>query len=235
MSLKKQLISIVCVASLISFSACGQKKTSDNIISNEAVNEITTEETTEIIVNDVPEGSEAAIKVKETVANYLDTFISCDFDAIREVLHPDDSWMFNFESEDQLRFYEAIFPQIKYEFEYVSEYEGVYGVMTQITSPSMIEVYGSIITDYLDRYAEQDIQSVNEIVSTDTERMLEMIVSPDLERRVEKLYIYVEYIDGEYIPRCDAFLANEITGGAPEASDEITSVLNETINALDEQ
>lgn len=227
--MKKLVLSLVCLVLALSITAC----TANN---NESApsGETSTETATGIIPASVPEGSEAAKNVKETVKNYLDTFISCDFDAIENVLHEDDARYFNFSDEGQLAFYEAIFPQVEYKLEYVSEHEGVYGVMTEITSPDMAEVYGSVITSYIDATTGNSEKSADEIMKERTDSMLRMIKSPDLARRVNKLYIYVEYIDGVYIPRCDMYLANELTGGAPEVSDEITSTLNETIDALGE-
>lgn len=227
--MKKVLLHILCFVMVLAIAGCGSN---DATVETESV-ETTTEEAT-IIPNDVPEGSEADIAVRETVSEYLDTFISCDFDAISNALHEEDKWLFNFESEDQLAFYNAIFPQIEYEFEFVAEHEGVYGVMTQITSPDMAEVYGAVITNYIDTYTENNSDALSEIVANNTETMLEMLVSPSLSRRVERLYIYVQYIDGEYIPRCDMYLANELTGGAPEISSELTSTINETVELLGE-
>ncbi len=153
---------------------------------------------------------------------------------IKSQIHEDDMWLFNFDSEEQIAFYKTIFPKIEYKFEFVSEHEGVYGVMTEITSPDMADVYGTIITDYIDSTTGEGSLSVEEIMSNSTETMLDMITSPDLAQRCERLYIYVQYIDGEYIPRCDVFLANELTGGAPEVSDELSSTLYETVKALQE-
>ena len=229
--MKKFFILPLCVLLVLSFSCCTGEKTSES--EPTAVNS-QEEIETGIIPNDVDENSEEAINVKATVANYLDTFISCDFDAIKAILHEDDTWFFNFESEDQLAFYEAIFPRIEYKFDYVSEHKGVYGVMTEITSPDMAEVYGTIITDYIDSTTGANNKTHAEILNESTEKMLELIKSPDIKKRVSSLYVYVEYIDGNYIPRCDPYLANELTGGAPETSDEIQSSLNEAINALSE-
>lgn len=227
--MKKLLACIICLSLTISFCACGNEESETAPTQNESI-----ETETGIIPADVPEDSEAAINVRATVKNYLDTFISCDFDAIKEIIHEDDEWYFNFEDEEQLEFYKAIFPQIEYKFEFVSEHEGVYGVMTEITSPDMSEVYGTVITDYIDATTGHSTKSPQEIMSESTERMLEMIKSPDLPRRTGRLYVYVEYINGEYIPRCDAYLTNELTGGAPEMSDEITSTLSEAMGALSE-
>lgn len=227
--MKKVLMIVGCFLLILSLCSCGN---TDIDVTPDANESIETE--TGIIPADVSEGSEADINVRKTVMEYLDTFISCDFEAIKKGLHPDDQWLFNFESEDQMAFYNAIFPQIEYKFEFVSEHEGVYGVMTEITSPNMAEVYGTVITDYIDAATGNNDKSKSEIVSQNTARMLEMINDPDLARRVERLYIYVQYIDGEYIPRCDMYLANELTGGAPEVSDEITSTINETFDALSE-
>ena len=243
--MKRMILVLVCLIMVLSFAGCGEKtnENSPSIVSDvneenySAVDatkeqEAVEEDSTQIQVNDVLPGSDADLAVRSTVSNFLDTFISCDFEAIKSILHEEDKWLFNFESEDQLKFYKAIFPQIKYNFEFVSEYEGVYGVMTNINSPDMMEVYGSVITNYLDKVAEKDTESMKSIVDSNTENMIEMIKSPQLKKREERLYIYVQYIDGVYIPRCDFYLANELTGGAPEASNEITSSLNETIEAL---
>ncbi len=227
--MKRVLLIIICLIMVISVSGCGCSRG----VSDEDASTTPTEDGT-IIPNDVPEGSEADIAVRKVVSEYIDTFISCDFDAISNVLHEEDKWLFNFESEDQLAFYNAIFPQIDYEFEFVAEHEGVYGVMTQITSPDMAEVYGTIITRYIDATTANDNDALRDIVDNNTEAMLELLSSPTLGRRVERLYIYVEYIDGEYIPRCDMYLANELTGGAPEVSNELTSTINDTVNMLGE-
>lgn len=225
--MKRFLSLVLCLVITLSCSACGNDNSTKVTPTEEAANG-------EIIPNDVPAGSEADIAVRETVSAYLDTFISCDFDAIKAAIHPDDMQYFNFESEDQMTFYNTIFPQIKYEFEFVSEYEGVYGVMTEITSPDMAEVYGAIITAYIDSATGESDVSAREIIENSGDRMIEMLKSPDLKRRVGRLYIYVEYIDGVYIPRCDMYLANELTGGAPETSDAISSSINEAIDALRE-
>lgn len=227
--MKKSVLCIVCLILAFSLAGCNNVKEG-----TQPSEEVSTETETGIIPASVPDDSEKAKNVKSVVQSYLDTFISCDFDAVKNVLHEDDKWLFNFEDEEQLAFYKAIFPQLEYKFEFVSEHEGVYGVMTEITSPDMSEVYGSVITDYIDATTGNSDMSQQDIKSQRTERMLEMIKSPELPRRVERLYIYVEYIDGVYIPRCDAYLANELTGGAPEVSDEITSTLVESYNALNE-
>lgn len=226
--MKKALVCLVISASMLSYAGCS--KSENNV--TEMVTETTTEATEVIVPNSVAEDSEECIAVKETVANFLDTFISADFELIKNAIHEDDQWCFNFESESQLAFYNAIFPQIEYEFEYVSEYEGVYGVMTQITSPDMAEVYGTIFTDTLSSATGENSHSVNEILTSTTETMVNMLNSGTLSKRVERLYIYVEYIDGEYIPRCDMYLANELTGGAPEVSDELYSTLSDSANMM---
>ena len=227
--MKKLFTLMLCV--LLTLSLCGCNSETTPEVETTVQSE---EQETAITPNDVPEDSEAAINVKAAVADYLDTFISCDFEAIKEILHEDDRWCFNFESEDQMDFYNAIFPLVEYKFDYVSEYEGVYGVMTEITSPDMAQVYGTIITDYIDSTTGNSEKSPEEIMSGSKDKMLSLIKSPDIPRRVGQLYIYVEYIDGEYITRCNAFLANELTGGAPETSDEISSSLNEAVSALSE-
>lgn len=224
----KKIISVLLVLILaVSLCSCGD----ENTVTDEAVNEEISEEAT-IVPDIVTEGSEKDLAVRAVVANYLNTFISCDFEAIDNILHEEDKWLFNFESQDQIAFYETILPKVEYEFEYVAQHEGVYGVMTRMSSPDMANVYGTLITEYLDVSMNNNRETLSEIVSSNTERMIELIASADMTRRDERLFIYVEYINGEYIPRCDMYLANELTGGAPEASDEITSTLSETLSSL---
>ncbi|MBQ8003227.1 MAG: hypothetical protein IJ297_07275, partial [Clostridia bacterium] len=187
--MKRFLSLVLCLVIALSFSACGNDNSTSVTPTEDGANG-------EIIPNDVPAGSEADIAVRKAVSAYLDTFISCDFDAIKAAIHPDDMQYFNFDSEDQMTFYNTIFPQIKYKFEFVSEYEGVYGVMTEITSPDMAEVYGTIITAYIDSATGESNASAREIIENSGDRMIEMLKSPDLKRRVGRLYIYVEYIDG---------------------------------------
>ncbi len=243
--MKKVSAIITAFILVLSFSSCGSinhgevdnpsnsLEHSENplVIPNDSLEQ---SEMPTIIPNDVPEGSKEDLAVRETVKEYLDNFTSCDFDKIKAQLHEEDKWLFNFESEDQMKFYNTIFPLITYEFEFVSEHEGVYGVMTRIVSPSMADVYGTIITEYLDTSISEDTQALSELVQNNTERMLTLLKDPSLPKRDERLYIYVEYINGKYIPRCDFYLANEITGGAPEASGEITGTLNDTITSLSE-
>lgn len=229
--MKKVSVLLLVLIMALSLCSCGCENESAVTPSEEGFEQ---EEMATIIPNDVPEGSVEDLAVRETVKTYLDTFISCDFEAIKAQLHPDDAWLFNFELESQMQFYETIFPLIEYEFEYVSEHEGVYGVMTRIISPNMAHVYGSVITDYIDTSIAQDEDALRELVDSNTERMLKLVADPETPKRDEKLYIYVEYIDGEYVPRCNFYLANELTGGAPEASDELTSTINSSVEALSE-
>lgn len=216
------IILVIVAAVIIMNSINASKKQPQQII-------VPTEEETYIQPTTLPDDAEDSIKVRDAVANYIDTFKSCDFEAIKAIIHEDDKWLFNFESEDQLAFYKAIFPKVNYTFEFVAEHEGVYGIMTNITSPSMADIYGTIITEYIDIRTSENPDAVFDT----KERAIELINQPDTPLRNERLYIYVEKIDGEYVVRCDAYLANELTGGAPEASDEISSVLNEASEALD--
>ncbi len=224
----KKTFSIILAAALaISLAAC------DN---NEVVNNENTEEYTEtsngILLRNVAVDSEEGQAVCNALSKYLDTFISADFESISAVLHDDDKVYFNFESDEQKSLYELIFPQIEYNFNFVSEHGGTYGVMTTITSPDMAEVYGALITENIDRNIE-GVQPEMDKRQLNNERMRELLKSDELARRVEDLYIYVEYINGEYIPRCDAFLGNELVGGAVEAQSEITDVINEAVAALE--
>lgn len=228
--MRKVMSILLCFVSAFSLCSCGCGNSADTEASVEEVTEATEEAS--VTPDMVPEESPVYSEVKSMVSKYLDTFISCDFDAIKSQLHEDDKWLFNFDSEDQLALYKAIFPLLKYEFEFVAEHDGVYGIMTRISSPDMADVYGTLITEYLDYSMENNRDALKDIAASNTERMVELITSPDVSLRSERLYIYVEYIDGEYIPRCDAFLANELTGGAVEASSEISSTLASSVNAL---
>lgn len=231
--MKKFLTIIAFGALVLSLSACGCEPTASDE-PTPATEEVYVTEEEKIIPDIVEKGSETEIAVMNAVGEYLDNFIRCDFDSIKASLHQEDAWLFNFESDDQMLFYEAIFPLVEYEFDYVAEHEGVYGVMTRMTSPNMADVYGTILTEYLDSSMVNDSDSLRNIVANNTERMIELITSGDIAQRDELLFIYVEYIDGQYIPRCDMYLANELTGGAPEASGEITSTISDTLASLSE-
>lgn len=228
--MKKFFIFLLCLLLALAIAGCGNSEG----LSSDSPTEQSQAEEGAIVPNDVAEGSEADIAVRAAVKDYIDTFISCDFDRIESIIHEEDLWLFNFESEDQIKFYNAIFPCLEYEFDFVSEHEGVYGVMAHVYAPDMAEVYGTVIADYIDASTGNSSITSAEIVSNNTERMLELIASPETSVRDERLYIYVQHIDGEYIVRCDMYLANALTGGAPEVSEELAYTFNETISALSE-
>ncbi|MGM9552405.1 MAG: hypothetical protein ACI3XA_09150 [Clostridia bacterium] len=224
----KKIISIAAsFFVLFSFSACSKTEDNDVALQEEAYSEETTEE---IVLRNIELESAEGQAVSKAAAEFLDTFISCDIDKIKKSLCEEDLQYFNFDSEDQIEIYNLIFPKLKYEFHYVSEHKGTYGVMTTITSPDMADVYGTLITERIDRNIDgSDSQNDRE---WNNKRMREILSNPDISERVETLYVYVEYIDGEYVPRCDIYLANELIGGAAEIMSEISSTLNETISAL---
>ncbi len=225
-ALKRALIFIIAAAAALSFAGC--KGNNDDAYVPSEPAEVSTGK---IIPDDVDENSPEAKAVREAAAGMLDAFISADFDAIKDALVEEDEEYFDFESEQQREFYSAIFPKVEYEFESVAEHDGVYGVMTTVYSPDMASVYGSMILDIMDsdeNYTEEEFRKNN------TETMKQLLDSDDgsVPTREEELYIYVEYDNGKYIPRCDMYLANALLGGSAEASDEIRTTLNEAINSL---
>lgn len=228
-ALKRALTFIIALAAFFSFAGC-KSKNDETYVPTEP-----TEASTEkIIPDDVDANSPEAKAVREAAASMLDTFISADFDAIKEVLVEEDEEYFDFESEQQREFYSAILPKAEYEFEFVAEHDGVYGVMTTIYSPDMASVYGSMIMDIMEsdeNYTEEEFRKKN------TETMKRLLNADDgsVPTREEELYIYVEYDNGKYIPRCDMYLANALLGGSAEASDEIRTTLNEAINSLGDE
>lgn len=221
--MKKYLALIIAAAMVLSLSACGDEQAE--------ISEPTEYGTEKIILNDVDENSFEAQAVKAAAAEMLDVFISADFDAIKEILVDEDEEYFDFENEEQKEFYLAILPKIEYEFSFVKEHDGVYGVMTTIFSPDMAAVYGSMIIDLMD---SEEGMSSDEFRAKNTETMKRMLNANDgsVPTRVEELYIYVECNNGVYTPRCDMYLANELLGGAAEASDEIGSTVLDAINTL---
>jgi hypothetical protein len=224
--MKKGIALAVALTFVLSATAC--KKGNDDI--DQEPTETASEK---IIPNDVDENSDEALKAKEAVSKMLDAFISADFDRIKEALTEEDREFFNFDSEDQCEFYKTILPKIKYEFTSVAEHDGVYGVMTTITSPDMASVYGNMIISIMESgesYTEESFRKKN------VETMKSLLNSDDgtIGERSEELYIYVENDNGKFIPRCDIYLANELLGGYPEASEEIGETLSETINELGE-
>ena len=190
---------------------------------------------TGIEVNDVDDASPEAEGAKAAASEMLDAFISGDIDAIRAVLVDEDEGYFDFDSEEQREFYKEIFPRVSYEFEYVSEHDGVYGVMTKITSPNMGEVYGRIITAYMDMAGSKENYTEEELRAKNTEIMREALSEEDdFPKREGELYIYIEKDGDTFVPRCDVYLSNELVGGAAEVSSEISSTISESIDAMAE-
>lgn len=225
--MKRLLVFIIAAASLFSFAGCGQRADEDFSA------EPTEASSGKIIPDRVDENSPEAKAVREAAANMLDTFISADFDAIAEILVDEDEGYFNFNSEQQREFYASIFPKIKYEFDYVAEHDGVYGVMTKISSPDMAHLYGDMLLDLMENDSSA---SEEEMRDENTRKMKKILNSNDgsVSTREEELFIYVEKLDGKYVVRCDSYLANELIGGAAEAAGEIVSSVTDTINALGE-
>ena len=224
--MKRLLAVLMAALSVASFAGCGKNE-------GEAT-EPYLDVPTELVINDVDENSEEAKAVKAAAAQMLDTFITGDIDAIKAFLIDEDENWFAFDSEEQNALYREIFPKISYEFSFVSEHEGVYGVMTTITSPNMAEVYGRIITDIMDLAQSGQPYTLEELRKRNTETMQNILRNEeDIVKREQDLYIYVEHTGSEYTPRCDIFLANELVGGAMEASGELSAAMNE-IMALEE-
>lgn len=184
------------------------------------------EEATEyptIIPDIVDSNSEEAEAVKKAAKQMLDTFISADMDNIEKMLVDEDKKLFNFESKDQTEFYKAIFPKIKYEFKGVYEHDGVYGVMTTITSPDMADVFGDMWIELIDPESATAPGSDDEFKTNNLNSIIQRLNSTTdaVPERVRNLYIYVEYKNGNYIPRCYMDLANELIGGTAEVSSAI--------------
>ncbi len=221
----KRFIAIGLSAVMIfSLSACKKQVDENPSSSSEAPTEFET-----IIPNEVDENSKEAASAKEAVSKLLDTFISADIESVKKVLHEDDIEYFNFESEEQIAFYKAIWPKISYKLKGVYEHDGVYGVMTEITSPDMAEVYGRLWSDFIDVESPTRPSSGEEFRANNLSKAISMLNSDTdiIKDRIEDLFIYVEYKNGKYIARCDMYLANEIIGGAAEASSEISEALLE--------
>ncbi len=209
---------------IFALSACKKQEGENPSSSSEAPTEFET-----IIPNEVDENSKEAASAKEAVSKLLDTFISADIESVKKVLHEEDLEYFNFESEEQIAFYKAIWPKISYKLKGVYEHDGVYGVMTEITSPDMAEVYGRLWSDFIDVESPTRPNSAEEFRENNLSKVISMLNSDTdiVKDRIEDLFIYVEYKDGKYIARCDIYLANEIIGGAAEASSEIAEALVE--------
>ncbi len=229
--MKKILVLALCA--IFAFSVGGCKKTdvtesTESIVASEAVMETEGE----IIINSVDMDSEEGVAAMEAAKTLLDAFISADIDAIKSVLHKDDLKYFNFESADQVEFYKTILPMLTYEFKAVDEHQGVYGVDTYFNSPNMADIYGKIILEITESANNGESFTTGDAREKINERLHELLNSEELLIREGRVYVYVECIDGKYIPRCDMFLANELLGGYPEYSDEIGSVLNDTIDTI---
>ncbi len=187
----------------------------------------------ELDLNAVDANSEEAKMVRATAANYLDTFISCDFETLKTLIHPDDAPFFNFESETQVEFYKAMFPLVKYEIKSVWEKDGVYGALTTITSPNMAEAIGDIHIEQIDKVIsgeDASAQTMEEI----SDKILTAVKSGSLADASYDVYVIVQIEDGQYVPRCNEYIANALLGGYPEASYELASTMMETIDVLSE-
>lgn len=225
--MKRLIAAIIALLTLFSLYGCKRGVEGE---------EASSESETGIVVNDVDESTPEAEGAKKAAAELLDIFISGDIDAIRDFLQDDDEKFFDFDSEEQCEFYREIFPRIKYEFEYVSEHDGVYGVMTKITSPNMGEVYGRIITSYMDMAGSTEDYTEEDLRRRNTEIMREALSEEEnFPKREEELYIYIERDGEKFVPRCDVYLSNELVGGAAEVSEELSSSITEMIDAISEE
>ena len=197
-----------------------------------AATTIVTEANDELDLNAVDENSEEAKMVRATAANYLDTFISCDYEKLKTLIHPDDAPFFNFESETQMEFYNTIFPNVTYEIKSVWEKDGVYGALTTITAPSMAEAIGDIHVDQIDNVIQGDSDrlSLDEI----SDVILTSVKNGSLSDDSFEVYVIVQVEDGNYIPRCNEYVANALLGGYPAASDELINTMMGSIEALSE-
>ncbi|MBQ7976881.1 MAG: hypothetical protein IJ300_14445 [Clostridia bacterium] len=184
-------------------------------------------------LNAVDENSEEAKMVRATAANYLDTFISCDFEALKTLIHPDDAPFFNFESETQMDFYKAIFPRITYEIKSVWEKDGVYGAKTTITAPNMAEAIGDIHVEQIDNVIAGDTTS-NQTMEEISDKILTAIKSGGLSDASYDVYVIVQAENGQYVPRCNEYIANALLGGYPEASQELINTMMSSMDALSE-
>ncbi|MCD8048929.1 MAG: hypothetical protein LUG52_04880 [Clostridia bacterium] len=225
-------ITALLLAGTLAVSAAGCGKSEDEEINAEDMTEATYYVPAEEL-NDVDDDSAEAIGAKAAVAKMMDTFISADMDAIKEVLVDEDEEYFNFEYDDQVEFYKEIFSRITYEMLYVKEHDGVYGVMTKTTAPDMTDIIAEMFVDMID-IENADEPETLAVRAKNMEKLRERLNSEDepVDTREQTLYIYVEYEDGEFIPRCDMYLVNELTGGYVEISSEIVSSLMETSSEM---
>ncbi len=230
MKIKRAAAVIAAVAMVMSVSACGKNEEADIDDATEATYYVPEDE-----LNAVDDDSAEAIGAKAVVAKMMDTFISADMDAIKEVLTDEDEEYFNFEYDDQVEFYKELFPRVTYEMLYVREHDGVYGVMTKTTAPDLTDVIAEMFADMLDFENAEEPHTLL-VLANNMVKLKERLNSEDdpVDTREQMLYIYVEYENGEYIPRCDMYLVNELTGGYTEISSEIVSSLMETSSEMAE-
>lgn len=191
------------------------------------------ENSSELELNAVDENSEEARMVRIAASNYLDTFINCDFEALKTLIHPDDAPFFNFESETQMEFYKAMFPRVTYEIKSVWEKDGVYGAKTTITAPDMAEAIGNIYVEQIDNTIEGDTTS-NKTMDEISDKILTAIKNDSLPDASYDVYVIVQLENGQYVPRCNEYIANALLGGYPEVSQELINTMMNSVNALSE-
>lgn len=223
------VIVLAIVAILIVFSNQNEQPKSDPTV----VTNASSENDDDLTLTPLDENSEIGTTVKKVAENYLDTFISCDFDAIKSQIDEGDAPFFNFESESQMEFYRAIFPEISYEIDSLWENDGVYGAKVKITAPSMAEAIGDIHVKQIDSVIdkeESDVLSSQQIA----DYIISSLKGGTLSKDEFDVYVIVLEENGNYIPRCNEYVVNALLGGYPAASEELSATLSETMQALGE-
>ncbi len=223
------VVILAIVAALIVFSNKDEKQSNDPTV----VTNASEANDDDLNLTQLDENSEIAVTVKNVAEKYLDTFISCDFDAIKSQIDEGDAPFFNFESESQMNFYRAIFPQISYETQSLWENDGVYGAKVKITAPSMADAIGDIHIRQIDSVIDKKESSVlsSEQIS---DSIIGALRSGNLKKDDFEVFVIVLEENGEYIPRCNEYVVNALLGGYPAASQELSATLSETMQALSE-
>lgn len=181
-------------------------------------------------VNIIDNESEEGITVKKTVEEYLNTFVACDIEELKRIIHPDDAPFFNFDSENQVELFKAIFPKITYQFHEIQEYNGAYGVLTTIKAPNMTEAIGSLHIEQIDKIISNDSTGSDDML----DGVIEDILNDKLGTRDFDIVMLVQYDNGEYIARCNHYIANALLGGYPEAIDELADAALESMSPVNE-
>lgn len=185
----------------------------------------------ELNLNRVASDSAEAEAVCRAAENFLDLFASCDYDALKATIHPDDMPFFNFESQSQTDFYNAIFPKISYEIDSVWEKDGVYAAKTTITSPDMADAIGNIHIKKLDETISGEKSNDNSALANE---VILSVKNDTLPKKSHEIYLIVTIENGEYVPRCNEYLLNALLGGYPEAILLLSETVSEAIDTLSE-